>query len=63
MNITKVIYQRCIQRFDDLADFDRQIAALSLEVFYTILQIVCNQHEKKLGEFLNEVNGELFRFI
>lgn len=54
MEIAKLLFVRCIQRFDEISEFDYGTALLSLEVFNTILQVV-NLHFK--NHWLKFLNG------
>lgn len=55
INIGFVLYQKCIKRLSDVADFDRQVAATTLEAFYGVLKIICTHYKKKLPQFLSEI--------
>ncbi|XP_072384850.1 Fanconi anemia group I protein homolog [Diabrotica undecimpunctata] len=56
--VASIIFRRIIKRLDEFVDFDSLTAALALECFGIILNLVNAQYKSNLKAFLNKVVSE-----
>jgi hypothetical protein len=58
-----VLYTYCVVKLQEFIECYAGTAALALECFNELFELVCSHHKDKLGHFLGEVGMSVLYFM